>query len=221
MVCGAHSVAESYRKDFLSLSIRIMSRGTGRNNLIIAYRYLAQRGGKEYYEMIRMAGVRHAEDRDDHIVHAVGLGLTVIDEEMRDTMAKNQALAEALDSAEQANKAKTAFLSSMSHEIRTPMNAIIGLDSLALRNGNYPGRDEGVSGEDRRQRPASAGTDQRYPGYEPDRIRTAHDPQRKNSPSAACWNRSIPWSCPSAVKRVSTMSAGSSAVSATTISAMI
>jgi signal transduction histidine kinase len=88
--------------------------------------------------MIRMAGVRHAEDRDDHIVHAIGLGLTVIDEEMREAMAKNRALAEALTSAEQANKAKTAFLSSMSHEIRTPMNAIIGLDSLALRNEQIP-----------------------------------------------------------------------------------
>ena len=102
--------------------------------MIIAYRYLAERNGKEYYEMIRMAGVRHAENREDHIVHAVGLGLTVIDTEMRETMAKNQALGEALEAAEEANKAKTAFLSSVSHEIRTPMNAIIGLDSLALRN---------------------------------------------------------------------------------------
>ena len=102
--------------------------------MIIAYRYLAERNGKEYYEMIRMAGVRHAENREDHIVHAVGLGLTVIDTEMRETMAKNQALGEALEAAEEANKAKTAFLSSVSHEIRTPMNAIIGLDSLALHN---------------------------------------------------------------------------------------
>jgi len=36
--------------------------------------------------------------------------------------------------AEDANRAKTSFLSNMSHEIRTPMNAIIGLDSLALQN---------------------------------------------------------------------------------------
>ena len=53
-------------------------------------------------------------------------------------MARNQALVEALTSAEEANKAKTAFLSSMSHEIRTPMNAIIGLDSLALNNEDLP-----------------------------------------------------------------------------------
>nr|MCR5687203.1 hypothetical protein [Lachnospiraceae bacterium] len=88
--------------------------------------------------MIRMAGVRHAADRDDHIVHAVGLGLTNIDSEMRDEMARTRALAEALALAEEANRAKTAFLSSMSHEIRTPMNAIIGLNSLALRNRELP-----------------------------------------------------------------------------------
>ena len=37
---------------------------------------------------------------------------------------------EALQTAENANKAKTDFLSNMSHDIRTPMNAIIGITSL-------------------------------------------------------------------------------------------
>ena len=37
---------------------------------------------------------------------------------------------EALQIAENANKAKTDFLSNMSHDIRTPMNAIIGMTSL-------------------------------------------------------------------------------------------
>ena len=133
-----HVVAESYREEFLQFIDPDHVREALENELIIAYRYLAQRAGKEYYEMIRMAGVRHAEDRDDHIVHAVGLGLTIIDNEMRDAMVKNQALVEALEAAREANNAKTAFLSSMSHEIRTPMNAIIGLDSLALRNNALP-----------------------------------------------------------------------------------
>ncbi|RDY31054.1 response regulator [Lachnotalea glycerini] len=44
---------------------------------------------------------------------------------------KNDLLKNALAAAEQANKAKSVFLSSMSHDIRTPMNAIIGMTKLA------------------------------------------------------------------------------------------
>jgi signal transduction histidine kinase/DNA-binding response OmpR family regulator len=47
---------------------------------------------------------------------------------------QSQALSDALAAAEDANRAKTAFLSNMSHEIRTPMNAIIGLDNIALND---------------------------------------------------------------------------------------
>ena len=49
-------------------------------------------------------------------------------------IAMNEQLNTALQAANQANMAKTAFLSSMSHEIRTPMNAIIGLGSIALQD---------------------------------------------------------------------------------------
>ncbi len=55
-------------------------------------------------------------------------------------MALNEHLQQALEAANQASVAKTAFLSSMSHEIRTPVNAIIGLDSIALRDPDLPPR---------------------------------------------------------------------------------
>jgi signal transduction histidine kinase/CheY-like chemotaxis protein len=41
-------------------------------------------------------------------------------------------LVAALKKAEQANEAKSTFLSNMSHEVRTPMNGIIGLTNLCL-----------------------------------------------------------------------------------------
>ena len=58
----------------------------------------------------------------------------------RAQITRNEQLKVALDNANQANVAKTAFLSSMSHEMRTPMNAIIGLDSIALKEPNLPER---------------------------------------------------------------------------------
>ncbi len=43
-------------------------------------------------------------------------------------------LEEAMLRVEEANNAKTQFLSSMSHDIRTPMNAIIGMTTLASKH---------------------------------------------------------------------------------------
>ena len=122
-------VSEDYREQFLDFIKPENIKSELKKSAIIAYRYLVKKDNIESYEMLRMANVK---DSEDDTVHAVGVGFTDIDEEMRDSLAKNQALSDALKTAEEASKAKTTFLSSMSHEIRTPMNAIIGLDALAL-----------------------------------------------------------------------------------------
>ena len=128
------NVTEKYREEFLNFIQPDNIREGLKENRVISYRYTVFRHGKESYEMVRFAGVRHPEDRNDHLVHAVGACFTNVDAETRQTIANNEALAEALEAAKEANKAKTAFLSNMSHEIRTPMNAIIGLDNIALND---------------------------------------------------------------------------------------
>ena len=125
-------VTDEYRDAFLDyISIETIRKNL-ENESIIAFRYLVKRDGQETYEMLRMAGVRRPEDRNDHMVHAVGVGFSDVDKQTRETLEQHKALIDALNIAKEANTAKTVFLSNMSHEIRTPMNAIIGLDKLAL-----------------------------------------------------------------------------------------
>ena len=131
-----HCVDEADREAFLQFIKPESIRNALSSEAMISLRYLTNKDGVKAYEMLRIAGVRMIEDRDDHIVHAIGVGFSNVDRETRAQMEHNRALAEALVKAEEANAAKTAFLSSMSHEIRTPMNAIIGLDNIALRDPN-------------------------------------------------------------------------------------
>ena len=49
-------------------------------------------------------------------------------------MSYNRKLSEAAVQANQANEAKSYFLSTMSHDIRTPMNAILGLNEMVIRD---------------------------------------------------------------------------------------
>ena len=133
-----HYILESYREEFLRFIQPDAIREGLRRNRVISFVYMISVDGRESYEMVAFAGVRHPEDRDDNMVHNVGACFSDVDAETRKAMSQNQALSDALAAAEQANKAKTAFLSNMSHEIRTPMNAIIGLNNIALNEKDVP-----------------------------------------------------------------------------------
>lgn len=127
-------ITEDYRKEFLRFIQQENVKECLKAQRVISYRYMVHRNGQDMWEEVRFAGVRHPENRSDHLVHMVGACFVNVDVETRKAMEQNQALQEALKAAEAANKAKTAFLSNMSHEIRTPMNAIIGLDNIALND---------------------------------------------------------------------------------------
>ncbi len=60
-------------------------------------------------------------------------------EETNAMLARSKETAEqAFRIAEEANKAKSSFLSNMSHDIRTPMNAIVGFATLLARDAENP-----------------------------------------------------------------------------------
>ena len=136
-------ILEPYREDFLRFVQPDAIREGLKENRVISFRYLINVDGKESYEAVRFAGVRHPEDREDHLVHSVGACFADVDAETRKALAQQQTLSEALEAAEQASKAKTVFLSNMSHEIRTPMNAIIGLNNIALNEPDVPEKTRG------------------------------------------------------------------------------
>ena len=131
-------VTEPYREEFLKFTHPDAVLESLKTNPVISYRYMICVDGRESWEIVKFAGVRSTEEGEDQTVCNVGACFADVDEETRNELDRRQALSDALETAEQANRAKTAFLSNMSHEIRTPMNAIIGLDNIALNDPDTP-----------------------------------------------------------------------------------
>lgn len=91
---------------------------------ILSYRSLS---GIEYHKQLNMLW----GDDNHHTICLVRCDVTdIITAEQK----SREILQNTLKLAQEANQAKSDFLSSMSHDIRTPMNAIIGMTDLALEN---------------------------------------------------------------------------------------
>ena len=110
---------------------------TGRKTYDVEYRLLTKNRGYRWYRAVGKP-TRRADGSPISYI-GVFIDITKQKEMMQELAQQRESLSIALEEANQANKAKTAFLSNMSHEIRTPMNAIIGLDRIAL---NDPGISE-------------------------------------------------------------------------------
>ena len=93
-------------------------------------KYVENRDNVEQYILMRISGYK----RNNGTVISAIIGFSDVDSETRREIQHKKQLSDAYAKAEQANKAKSAFLFSMSHDIRTPMNAIIGFTELASEN---------------------------------------------------------------------------------------
>jgi len=122
---------EGVRKD-------LYDHARGREEEWIAERMAARRAATNGFEQ-KIGDGRWLRVQDRHTRDG---GIVTVVADITDLKRDAQALAEARDAAEQANRSKSQFLANMSHEIRTPLNGVIGMIQALRRTELTPEQHE-------------------------------------------------------------------------------
>ena len=102
--------------------------------------YAANRGNSLFFALSGLLlGIYMSNQKVSGIYSAyLTLRMDEIQQLNAELKQSREELRRALETAEQASRAKTTFLNSMSHDIRTPLNAVLGFATLAQHNLQEP-----------------------------------------------------------------------------------
>ncbi|MEG1992362.1 MAG: response regulator [Acetivibrio sp.] len=122
---------EEIEKNIHELSYRNLAEQLEKQDIYTTYCHVKESDGSISRKKLQSTYLDQSRKR----IILTRTDITDIDNEEQ---RKNEVLKDALLAAQQANAAKSEFLSRMSHEIRTPMNTIIGMSTLATGCINDP-----------------------------------------------------------------------------------
>ncbi len=131
---GAQSVPETHRQTFIDTFCReslLKAYQNGKKSVLLEHPQMADDGMEHKVE----TQVLFVEEPQSGDILEITLA-RYIDNEWEEKEKTKQILSDALLVAQQANSAKSDFLSRMSHDIRTPLNAIIGMTTIMKANIN-------------------------------------------------------------------------------------